>query len=109
MPDRAPETGLPQSLRGYLWEYDAAHLMPDADAPTIMLRLMESGDQDAIGWLRGYYGDAALASFLRRRRGRGLSLKRLRYWGLVLGIEAGTVTAWITALRADPWYNRVAR
>jgi hypothetical protein len=106
VPHPAPDIALPGSLLGYFWEYDVTRLRARADSATVMLRLMESGDQDAITWLRRFYGDAALVEFLSRRRGRGVSLKRLRYWALLLALPEPEVTSWIAALRTNPWYTR---
>ena len=103
----APGTALPLPLHRYFWEYDATRLAPATAGPTIMLRLMESGDCDAIRWLRECYGDDALRDFLLRRRGRGFSFKRLRYWGLILRVPRPTVDGWIATLRSNPWYTRV--
>jgi hypothetical protein len=109
MVQRAPSGGLPALLRSYFWEYDADRIRPGPDREIVMLRLMESGDQDAIRWLRAEYGDTSLAEFMTRRGARGLSEKRIRYWALLLGLPRDVVNAWLAALRTNPWYTRVRR
>jgi hypothetical protein len=109
MSHHASGGGLPAFLHGYFWEYPAGRVRPDADGEIVMLRLMESGDQDAIRWLRAEYGDPSLAEFMTRRRARGLSEKRIRYWALLLRLPRQAVDAWLAALRTNPWYLRVRR
>jgi len=61
---------------------------------------------DAVQWLREHMSDEEIRDFLARRRGRGISPRRLRFWGLVLGIPRNKVDEWIAAARANPWHRR---
>lgn len=106
-PSRA--TALPPTLHHYFREYDPGRLRVVEDRPTIMLRLMESGEQDAIRWLRSTYGDGPLHEFVAARQGRGLSPKRLRYWELLLGLPGDDVSRWVASARAGTWYGRIQR
>lgn len=106
MADQQSTTGLPESLRGYFWDYDAERLTWNGSRHTIVLRLLQSGGMDAVRWLREQLSDEEIREFLVRRRGRGLSPRRLRFWGLVLDIPRRQVDEWITAARANPWHRR---
>jgi hypothetical protein len=51
-------------------------------------------------------GDDRIETFLRQRRGGGLSPRQLRYWQLLLGLSAREVDAWIGAPAAKIWSER---
>jgi hypothetical protein len=104
--EQSPEAALPLALRHHFHEYSPERLRVVADSVTVMLRLMEAGDLDAIRWLRQTYGDAALSEFIARRRGRGLSPKRLRFRELLLELPHDEVTPWVASARAGSWHNR---
>lgn len=99
--------GLPDNLRRYFWDYDPETLSLKESRWTIVWRLLEAGGQDAMRWLRSEIGDEELREVLERRRGRGLSPRRLRFWGLVLGLPRERVDAWVAAARREPWARRV--
>ncbi|MBI4545885.1 MAG: hypothetical protein HY703_11865 [Gemmatimonadetes bacterium] len=106
MSSQTPPDQLPEGLRGYFWEYDASRLSLRKSRHTIIGRLLESGGWDAVCWLRSTIGDAELRDFILRREGRGISPKRLRFWGLVLGIPREQVSRWIQAERERVWLRR---
>jgi hypothetical protein len=106
MADQHRTTDLPERLRGYFWDYDADHLTWRGSRHTIVLRLLQSGGMDAVQWLREHMSDEEIREFLVRRRGRGISPRRLRFWGLVLGVPRSQVDEWIAVARANPWHRR---
>lgn len=97
---------LPETLRRYFWEFAPDRLAWPRDRETIVGKLLESGGWDAVQWLRGCLSDGELSEFVVRRGGRGLSLKRLRFWGLILGLPREQVDEWVAAAGADPWLHR---
>lgn len=97
---------IPESFHHHFPEYDTGNLSWDADRPTIVLRLLQSGGLDAVRWLRGRMSDEELRAFLIDRDGRGISPRRLRFWGLVLDIPRARVDEWIEVARKNPWYRR---
>jgi hypothetical protein len=107
MADQEKTTELPEHLRGYFWDYDAGRLSWEGSRHTIVLRLLQSGGMDAVRWLRESVSDVGIREFLVRRRGRGISPRRLRFWGLLLGIPRSQVDGWIAAARTNPWHRRV--
>ena len=98
---------LPRSLWHYFPEHDARRLSPTGDRDTILGRLLDTGGIDAIRWLRAAVPAQELRDFIRRRRGRGLGPKNLRFWALILGLPAEEVDPWVRDAASGPWANRV--
>ena len=99
-------TPIPEHLRQYFWEYDPEGLSLESSRHTILLRLLEAGGMDAVQWLRENAGDDELRTMLIRRRGRGISPRRLRFWALLLNLPDVQVDDWIAAQMSDPWNRR---
>jgi|SRR5690606_31570527 len=109
MPAEPVTSELPEYLRRYFWDYDAGGPTGEGAHQTVVTRLLQAGGWDAVRWLRASVGDDGLRAFLTRRRGRGISPQRLRFWGLVLDLPREEVDAWIAAGRTDPWHARTRR
>ena len=103
------ERGLPQRLHRYFWDYDPGTLRLDENRRTVVRRLLESGGLDAVRWLRSTIGDGEIREVLLRRRGRGMTPKRLRFWALAIGLPQDQVDSWIDAQNRNPWARRVVR
>lgn len=97
---------LPADLRHYFWEYSTENLTWERSRHTIVLRLLQSGGMDAVTWLRSRMSDAEIREFIERRQGRGISPRRLRFWGLVLSIPRTSVDRWIASTQSNPWHQR---
>lgn len=97
---------LPESLRGYFWDYDADRLSWDRSRNTIVKRLLQSGGMDAVAWLRAHMSDEEIRDFIVHRRGRGIEPRRLRFWSVVLGIPRIQVDGWIAVAQSNPWNQR---
>jgi hypothetical protein len=97
---------LPDNLRQYFWEYPAGDLTWERSRHTIVLRLLQSGGMDAVLWLRTQMSDAEIREFIEDRKGRGISPRRLRFWGLVLRIPRARVDRWIASMQSNPWHQR---
>jgi hypothetical protein len=65
-----------------------------------------AGGLDAIQWLRYRLGDRALAEWIERRQGQGLSPKQLRFWELILGLSHQEVNSWLKTTGRKIWENR---
>lgn len=100
---------LPEALRAHFWDHDPERLRWDQSRHTIVLRLLEKGGLPAIQWLRAHMSDDEIRDFIARRKGRGLSPRRLRLWGLLADIPRSDVDAWVANARLDPWHDRVHR
>jgi len=50
--------------------------------------------------------DDEIRDFIVRRRGRGIDPRRLRFWGLLVGVPRHEVDEWIAAARHNPWHDR---
>lgn len=97
---------LPEQLRTLFWDYGPGQISWEKTRHTIVLRLLEKGGMPAIRWLREQMSDDELRAFLVRRRGRGISPRRLRFWGLIVDLPRSEVDEWIETARRNPWYNR---
>jgi hypothetical protein len=97
---------IPEHLRQYFWEYDPDRLSLDESRHTILLRLLQEGGLDAVQWLRHNVEEEEIRTLLARRRGRGISPKRLRFWALLLDLPDAQVDDWIAAERSSPWSRR---
>lgn len=109
MAERQATLDLPDELRACFWDYDTEKLSWEYSRHTIVLRLLEKGGLHAVRWLRQHLRDEEIRDFIVRRRGRGISPQRLRFWSLLLDIPRRDVDQWIEAARRNPWYNRTHR
>jgi len=101
-------TGLPEFLRSLFWDVDFNRLNWDAHREYIAGRILESGNWNAIRWLRTTWGDDALRAYLLSRKGRGLSPPQLRYWQVVLNLPSDEVDVWIARLKTGIWEKRIS-
>src|SRR5512139_209642 len=101
-------TALPPAVRDLLWDVDPAELRLPRHRDFLISRILARGTWAALQWLRLELGDAALAEYVRRTRGRVLSRRQLRFWELVLGLEHDLVSGWIAEREATsaPWDAR---
>jgi hypothetical protein len=97
---------LPINLKPLFWDCDFADLSWQLHRDFIIRRVLQRGDQHAIGWVRDLLGDDELRGWIERQRGGNLSPRQLRYWETVLDIHPGKVTRWIHKMQENPWYNR---
>ncbi len=97
---------LPEELRSCFWDYDPERLSWERSRHTIVLRLLEKGGLQAVRWLQERLSDDEIREFIIRRRGRGMSPPRLRFWSLLVDIPRSEVDQWIEAARRDPWHSR---
>lgn len=100
---------MPEQLRACFWDYDPEQLSWEGSRHTIVLRLLEQGGMHAVQWLRQRMSDEEIRDFIVRRRGRGISPRRLRFWSLLVGIPRHDVDEWIETARRNPWHNRTHR
>lgn len=100
---------LPEGLRRFFWDVDAAAVGWSEQRDFIIARLLRSGDGSAIQWLRERVSAKELESWLCAHRGGGLSPQRLRYWQLVLDLRPADVDAWIARLKSESWAGRTGR
>jgi hypothetical protein len=97
---------IPDHLRRYFQEYDPDRLSLDRNRHTVLLRLLQEGGLDAVHWLRQNVADDEICTMLVRRRGRGITPKRLRFWALMLNLPDAQVDDWISSERSSPWNRR---
>ena len=96
-------------LRPLFWDcnFESLRWLDDKDFVTI--RILTSGEWDALQWLRAKTGDASLREWLKSHSGGGLSPERLRFWELILRIPHQMVNSWIMKENRSIWRQRAAR
>lgn len=97
----------PRRWRALFWDYAFAKLRWPRDRELIISRVLQSGAWEDVKWLRSKLGDAALRSWIVRRRGRGLTPQQLRYWQLILAIPKRQVDLWLSDPARRVWDRRV--
>jgi hypothetical protein len=99
---------MPDFLRPFFWDVDFDSLRWEAYQDFIVRRVLESGNWEAICWLRGTMGDQGLRAWLLKRKGASLDPRHLRFWQVVLRLRVRAVDRWVASIRYYPWSDRVA-
>jgi superfamily II DNA or RNA helicase/DNA-binding XRE family transcriptional regulator len=99
-------TPLPDHLRPLFWDHVFDELRWPAHRQLVIERLLQSGGDEAVRWIRQIVGDAALAEWIRSRQGRGIDPRQLRFWQVILGMTPAEVDPWVEAARESPWGGR---
>jgi len=81
---------LPAFLRPYFWEVDFTRVRLPEHEVYVIERLLEYGDDQAIGWLRRAFAPESIARVVRRSR--RLSRNTANLWSLLLGIPREEIT-----------------
>ena len=82
---------IPSNLRTLFWDTDLDTFTPEAYPDYTILRVLELGDDTAVGWLREKFSESEIRRVLRTER--RLSEKSANFWALVYGIPSGEVVA----------------
>jgi hypothetical protein len=105
--ENVKERGLPEFLRPFFWDCDFDRLRWEEYRDFITGRILISGNWETLRWLRRRIGDEGVRSWIRKRRGRGLSPQQLRFWELILDLSKAEVDRWLAAQEANPWTRRL--
>ena len=97
---------LPENLRPYFWDYPSTELSLKTDQSLIIRRILTSGSWDSVLWLRSQIGDHTLKEWFISHRGRGLSPRQLRFWGLIFDLPVRQIDMWVQAAFETPWGKR---
>lgn len=97
---------LPERLRPFFWDYRFSQLSLGKDRDLIIRRLLSNGSWEAVSWLRRQVGDQELREWLISHRGRGLSPRQLRFWGVLLDLPSRQVSQWVRTAQNGVWGNR---
>ncbi|MFH1021963.1 MAG: hypothetical protein V1809_01075 [Planctomycetota bacterium] len=99
---------LPSLLRPLFWDCSRRRLSWAEHAEFITRRILEAGDWTSVKWLLRRMGKARLRAWLLLRGGRGLDVRRMRFWETVLRIPPEAFDACRKAARRNPWGRRTA-
>ncbi len=82
---------VPQHLRPFFWDVSPDGFDPASHPQYTITRLLEHGDQDAVGWLRKSFTEGQIKEVLRTER--RLSRRSANFWALVYHIDPQEVAA----------------
>ena len=88
------ETELPAWLARFFWDTDPAGLRLPEHEHYCIERLLEFGDDAAIGWLQRTFRTERIAAVVRQSR--AISRRTANLWGLVLGIPRSEMRCFST-------------
>ncbi len=98
--------GLPEQLRPFFWDYVFSQLSLVRDRDLIIRRVLSNGSWDAVRWLRKRFGDRQLREWLIVHRGRGLTVRQLRFWGVLYDLPKRQVNQWVKIAQTGVWGKR---
>ena len=82
---------IPEYLKPFFWDIRSDDFDPSAYPDYTIARLLEYGDEKAVGWLRETFPEAEIERVVRTER--RLSRRSANFWALVYGIPAEEVAA----------------
>jgi len=102
---------LPSAVSDLLWDVAPGEVRLPRHRDFLIGRILARGTWAAVQWLRRELGDAEIAEYVQRTRGRLLSPRQLRFWELVLGLDENAVSGWIAERRdgSKLWDRRETR
>jgi hypothetical protein len=100
------KSGLPEQLRPLFWDYMFSQLSLTKDRDLIIRRVLSNGSWDAVRWLRKRLGDRELREWLIDHRGRGLTARQLRFWGVLYDLPPRQVNQWVKTAQTGVWGKR---
>lgn len=93
---------LPEILRPLFWQYTFEDLRLPDSTNEVMIHVLSYGGPSHVAWLRRRFGDEAIAQWIKKRKGRGLSRSQMAPW-----ISTSTRNRWLAADSvAQIWDNR---
>ena len=98
--------GLPEQLRPLFWDYVFSQLSLVKDRDLIIRRVLSNGSWDAVRWLRKRFGDRQLREWLIVHHGRGLTVRQLRFWGVLYDLPKRQVNQWVKIAQTGVWGKR---
>jgi len=88
------------------WDVPADSLSWDKHRNFIVRRVLAEGGEEDGGRLFDLVGRDHVKEWLLKSEGRGMSPRRLRFWGLLLGLPKEQVDRWVARERASIWGRR---
>ncbi|MDD5542728.1 MAG: hypothetical protein PHX83_06100 [Acidobacteriia bacterium] len=82
---------IPQHLHSLFWDVNPDTFNPAAHPDYSIARVLEFGDERAIGWMREAFPEAEIKRVIRTER--RLSRKSANFWALVYKISSDEVAA----------------
>lgn len=74
----------PKFLKEYFWDIDFQKLDENKSRLFVLKRILEYGDEKAVGWMTRNFGRDEIVKFLSFAR---IDHKSANFWAIILGIE----------------------
>lgn len=82
---------IPNNLRPFFWDVDAASLDPRKYADYVIGRILEQGTEEAVAWMKATFREEEIKKVISEDR--RLSPKSATYWALIYDISPERVAA----------------
>lgn len=82
---------IPQDIRAFFWDIDTSTFEPTEYPDYTIFRILELGNESAIGWLRSIFSTDEIKRVICTER--RLSKKKATYWASVYEIAESEVSA----------------
>ena len=82
---------IPQYLRTLFWDINLDDFDPVAFPAYTIGRVLEYGDQDAVGWLKDTFSESQIVDVIRTER--RLSRRSANFWAIVYRVSSDQVPA----------------
>jgi hypothetical protein len=82
---------IPNNLRVFFWDVDAASLDPRKYPDYVIGRILEQGTQEAVAWMKATFREEEIKKVISADR--RLSPKSATYWALMYDIPVERVAA----------------
>ena len=92
---------IPQHLRPLFWDIRTEGFNPTAFPEYTIGRVLEFGNQDAVGWLREMFSEGEIREVIRNER--RLTRRSATFWALVYHIAQGDVAALVNPRHDGIW------
>jgi|SRR3990167_3904813 len=80
---------LPSGLKKYFWDVDFEKIGLNNRRVYVLKRILEYGDNKAIGWMWKNFADSEIKDILYHYR--GLSFKSANFWAVIVNVKKGDV------------------
>lgn len=82
---------IPPYLRSFFWDINTDNFDPASYPEYTIFRLLEYGNEEAVGWLKENFSEEQIRDVIRTER--RLSRRSANYWALIYNIPAQEVEA----------------
>lgn len=89
--DPTPDRMIPRHVRLLFWDTNVGTLDPRAYPVYAIERVLEYGDEAAVGWMRETFTDDQIREVVRTDR--NLTPRSANFWGILFGLPESDIVA----------------